>query len=108
MAKWYGQIGFEMTKETDLDVWTEFIEERNYYGDILHNSKSSYRGDNEVNEGFNISNRISFIADPYARENFYRMKYATFMGAKWKIKDIEVEYPRLIMTLGGLWNGEKS
>ena len=108
MAKWYGQIGFEITKETDLDVWTELIEERSYYGDILRNNRSSYNGDTEVNEGFNISNRISFIADPYARENMYRMKYATFMGTKWKIRDIEVEYPRLTMTLGGLWNGERS
>ena len=108
MAKWYGQIGFEITRETDLDVWTELIEERSYYGDVIRNNRSDYRGDNEVNQGFNITNRISFIADPYAKENFYRMRYATFMGAKWKIANIEVEYPRLIMTLGGLWNGERS
>ena len=104
MAKWFGQIGFAITKETDLDVWTEVIEEHNYYGDILRNNKSNYR-DSEINTGFNISNRISFVADPYARENIYRMKYATFMGSKWIIKDVEVEYPRLIVSLGGIWNG---
>ena len=107
MAKWYGKIGFEITRETDLDVWTEEIIEQPYYGDVLRNSRSNFLGDNEVNQGFNISNRISFIADPYARENLYRMRYATFMGTKWKITDVEVEYPRLIMTLGGLWNGER-
>lgn len=107
MAKWYGQIGFAKTIETDLDVWTEMIVEHNYYGDVLRNSKSRYYRDNEVNEGFNISNRISFVADPYARENIYQMKYATFMGTRWKIESVEVEYPRLIISLGGLWNGEK-
>ena len=108
MAKWYGQIGFAEMKETDLDVWTEQIVEHSYYGDVMHNSRSNYVGDNEVNQGFNIANKISFIADPYARENMYRMRYATFMGTRWKITNVEVEYPRLTMSLGGLWNGEES
>lgn len=107
MAKWYGQIGFAITKETDLDVWTEEIIEHNYYGDVLRNNKSNYAND-EINSGFNISNRISFIADPFARENIYRMKYATFMGTKWNITSVEVDnYPRIVVSLGGLWNGEK-
>jgi len=105
MAKWYGQIGFCIPKETDLDVWTEEIVERSYYGDVLRNSKTSYTGNTEINEGFNISNRISFVADPFVKENIYNMKYATFMGTKWKIINVEVEYPRLTVNLGGLWNG---
>lgn len=106
MAKWYGQIGFAVTHETDTDVWTEDIIERSYYGDVLRNTRSN-NADNQINEGFNISNQISFIADPYARENLYRMKYVTFMGTRWKINNIEVQYPRLIMSLGGLWNGQR-
>lgn len=104
MAKWYGQIGFAVTHETDTDVWVEDIIERSYYGDVLRNTRSN-NTDNQINEGFNISNQISFVADPYARENLYRMKYVTFMGTKWKINNIEVQFPRLIMSLGGLWNG---
>ena len=106
MAKWYGQIGFAETREADTDVWVEDIVEHSYYGDVLRSNKSSYRT-NEINDGFNISNRISFIADPYARENMYQMKYATYMGQRWKITEVELEYPRLIMTFGGLWNGER-
>lgn len=104
MAKWYGQIGFAVALETDTDVWTESIIERSYYGDVLRNNRSN-NSDNQINEGFNISNQISFVADPYARENMYRMKYVTFMGTKWKINSVDVEYPRLTMSLGGLWNG---
>lgn len=106
MAKWFGQIGFAVTEETAPDVWTEHIIERSYYGDIIRNTKS-LGSSNQINDGFNISNQISFIADPYARENFYRMKYATFQGARWKITNVSVEYPRLTMTFGGLWNGEE-
>lgn len=106
MAKWFGQIGFAVTEETAPDVWTEHIIERSYYGDVLRNYRSNTTV-NDINEGFNISNQISFIADPYAKENFYRMKYVTFMGTRWKIENIEVQFPRLIMSLGGLWNGEE-
>ena len=105
MAKWHGQIGFCIPKETDLDVWTEEIVEHSYYGDVLRNTKSNY-DNSQINTGFNIANRISFVADPFARENIYRMKYATFMGTKWIIAGVEVDsYPRVVVTLGGLWNG---
>lgn len=107
MAKWFGQIGFAVTEETAPDVWVEHIVERSYYGDVLRNVRSTSTV-NQINEGFSISNQISFVADPYAKENFYRMKYVTFMGAKWKINEVEVQYPRLIMQLGGLWNGEEA
>lgn len=106
MAKWYGQIGFAVTEETAPDVWTERMIERSYYGDVLRNTRTS-NGSSQINEGFNISNQISFVADPYARENLYRMKYVTFMGTKWKVNDIEVQYPRLLLSLGGLWNGSE-
>jgi len=105
MAKWRGQVGFCVPKETDVDVWTEEIIERSYYGDVLRNTKTPY-DTKQINEGFNVSNRISFIADPYAKENFYRMKYITFAGTKWEISNIEVDtYPRMVVSLGGLWNG---
>lgn len=107
MAKWYGQVGFAVTEETSLDVWTEMIKEYPYYGDILFNNRSLER-DNEVNNEVSISNKISFVADPYARENFHEIKYATFMGTKWRVNSVEVQYPRLIMTLGGVWHEKQN
>lgn len=103
MAKWYGKIGFAETVETSLDVWTETIREYPYYGDILFNNRS-LGNEYEINNSVSISNKISFVADPYAREKFHEIKYATFMGTKWRVTSIEVQYPRLIMTLGGVWN----
>ena len=59
----------------------------------------------QVNDNINIANDLSIIADPYAINNFHTMRYAEFMGTKWKISNVEVQYPRLILTLGGLYNG---
>ena len=104
MAKFYGTIGYAKTVETMPGVWTEQITERDYYGDVIKNSRRLQSSD-KVNDDISISNQISIVADPYAINNFHSMRYAEFMGAKWKISDVEVQYPRLLLTLGGLYNG---
>ena len=107
MAKWYGEIGFAETVETKPGVWVEQITKRNYYGDVTRDSRRLQTAD-KLNDNINISNQISIISDPYANENFHSMRYAFYMGTRWKITDIEVQYPRLNLTLGGIWNGESS
>lgn len=104
MARYSGKIGFAVQKETAPGVWTEKIIERIYYGDVLRNSRR-LQSSGDLNDDIEISNRLSIIADPYAYENFHAMRYAVFMGSKWKVSDAEVEYPRLILSLGGLYNG---
>lgn len=103
MAKFYGEIGYANIVETEPGVWEEKIIKRNYYGDIIRNTRSLQTSDN-VNDNINISNEISIVADPYANENFHSMRYVYFMGSKWKITSVEVKYPRLILSIGGLYN----
>lgn len=105
MAKFYGKIGYAVTEETTPGVWVEQITERSYYGDIVRNTRRLQASEN-LNDNINISNEISIVADPYANQNFHLMRYVEFMGAKWKISNVEVKYPRLILTTGGLYNGE--
>lgn len=101
--KWYGSIGFAELKETTPGVWTPQITERNYRGDLVRNTRRLQSTD-QVNDDVNINNQISIVADPYANMNFHTIKYATFMGTKWKVSDVEVQYPRLILSLGGVYN----
>lgn len=103
MAKWYGLIGFGVTEETDPGLWEETIEKRNYYGDLLSNYRK-LQNSGGVNDDVNIVNKISIIADPFANQNFHSIRYAEFMGTKWKVTDVEVQYPRLILSLGGVYN----
>ena len=77
-----------------------------YSGDVIRNTRRLQSAD-QVNDNVNVSNEISIIADPYANGNFHAMRYVGFMGAKWKITNVEVLYPRLILTIGGVWNGDK-
>ena len=107
MAKYYGAIGYAETVETAPGVYEEQITERNYYGELVRNTRRLQTSD-QVNDNINIANEISIIADPFATQNFHAMRYIEFMGAKWKITNVEVRYPRLILTIGGLYNGDES
>lgn len=104
MARWYGKIGYAETVETEPGIWDEEITERQYYGDSYRNTRLLQTSSDGVNDNINIANQISIVADPYARDHFYTMRYVEFMGAKWKITNVEVQRPRLILTIGGLFN----
>lgn len=105
MGKWFGKIGYAVTAETEPGLWEDTIVEREYYGDMISDRRKRQTS-GEVNDNINLANVISIIADPFAYENCSRMVYAEIMGAKWKITDIEVQYPRLILTIGGVYNGD--
>ena len=104
MPKFYGNIGYAISKETAPGVWVEDIVEHKYSGDVDRNTRKLQSG-NQVNDSIDISNEISILSDPFANENFHSMRYVTYMGAKWKVSSVEVRYPRLILTVGGLYNG---
>ena len=104
MAKFFGAVGYATPVEQRPGVWVDSIVERNHYGDIQQDN-SSWRAGDSTNDDLNINNRISIMADQYAFENFHSIKYVEFMGAKWKVKTIEPKYPRLILYVGGVYNG---
>lgn len=105
MAKFYGAIGFIEMTETRPGIWKEGIAEHNYSGDLNRNTRR-LESASQVNDNINVANEISIVADPYANQNFHSIRYVRFMGAKWKVSNVEVQYPRLILTLGGVYNGQ--
>lgn len=105
MPKFYGAIGFAEMVEVRPGVHQEKITEHYYYCDITRNSRRLQSTD-QLNDNVNVSNEVSIIADPYANGNFHSIRYVEFMGAKWKVSSIEVQPPRLILTLGGVYNGQ--
>jgi hypothetical protein len=104
MAKFHGIIGFVDTVETEPGIWEEQATERTYTGDLVRNV-SRVQNSNSVNNSVVVSNNISIVADPYAQQNFHSIRYAVFMGTKWKIENVDVQYPRLVLTMGGKYNG---
>ena len=108
MAKFYGLIGYANTVETAPGVYEEQITTKEYYGDLLRNSRKLQTSSDSLNDNINVANEISILADPFANNNFHSMRYVEFMGSKWKITSVDVQFPRLILTMGGVHNGEQA
>jgi hypothetical protein len=106
-GKFFGTIGYSAQVEKRPGVWVNEITERKAYGDVLRNSRRFSEGERR-NGDISISNRISVIMDAFSRDNFHAIRYVNWMGALWTVDEVEVESPRLIMRLGGVWNGEKA
>lgn len=105
MAKYSGKVGYgPTTVETAPGVWNEVIVERDYVGDILRNTRKLQSGES-VNDDLSVNNSISIVADAYANENFFAIRYVQWMGALWKVTEVEVQSPRLLLRLGGVYNG---
>jgi hypothetical protein len=104
MGKFFGEIGYAVTTETSPGVWTPSISTREYFGDVIRNTRR-IQSSGSVNDDLNVSVTISVIADPFAYENFHNIRYVVYMGTKWKATDVDVQYPRLNITLGGVYNG---
>jgi hypothetical protein len=104
MAKFHGMIGYAQTTETAPGVFTEVVTEHQCVGEILRNNQRWERSEH-LNDNLTIDNRFSIVADAYANENFQYMKYILWMGTKWKVTSVEVQRPRLILSVGGVYNG---
>ena len=105
MAKFHGKLGYGITGETKPGVWVDQIIEKDVVGDFIKNTRQ-LENSGGVNDNININNSISIVADPYVTENFHLIKYVKFMGTAWKVRTDEVQNPRIILTLGGEYNGE--
>ena len=104
MAKYYGTIGFRTTVETKPGIYKEQITEREYFGDVVRVARRLQTTD-KVNDDITLTHDVSIIADPFAYNNFQSIIYLTYLGQKWKVTNVEVLYPRLSLSLGGLYNG---
>lgn len=108
MAKWFGVIGFSNLHEDEDNpgVWIEGeMREQQYYGELTSDYRKRHTKSDGINDDIDLTNMISIVADPYAFDNCSNMRYATIRGTKWKITNIEVQYPRLNLSVGGVYNG---
>lgn len=106
MNKWAGAIGFTKTvkSENKRSVWDEEITEKPYRGDILRNYRRNEHQQDGRNDDFTLNNQISVLSDTFMLENLQYMKYVTWMNSKWTISSIEIQHPRVILEIGGIYN----
>ena len=104
MARFYGKVGFGQTVDQGNGVHTEVIEYRIYSGDVVRNNRGT-ENDQKVNSDLRVSNSISIVSDAHANEHFFAIRYVEWAGTRWEVTDVEVQSPRLLLRLGGVYNG---
>ena len=104
MAKFHGSIGFVRTEETTPGIFTEVKTERPYIGDLIRDNRR-LQEDGQVNPNVVVNNRISILADAYADENLSHIRYVVWKGVSWSVSSLEIDYPRVILSIRGVYNG---
>jgi len=106
MARFHGKVGYLTTEEIRPGAHLPQVVEREYSGDIYQFGNKVIPGVS-VNDDISVTNRISILSDPFAREHFDTIKYVVWMGTPWNVTSVTVEFPRLTLTLGGVYTGER-
>lgn len=106
MARFYGPVGYGESVETppESGVWVDTISEISYFGDVIRNTRKMESGES-LNDDIKVGNSISIVADDYAIEHFFKIKYVQWAGTLWTVTNVEVKSPRLILSLGSVYNG---
>lgn len=106
MNRFSGKVGYGESQEepTDSGVWVDVITERQAYGDVIRNSRKLEKSES-INDNISVGNSISIVADEYARNHFFAIRYVMWQGVAWTVTNVDVEHPRLVLTLGQVYNG---
>lgn len=105
--KYSGIIGYVITyedPEAPSVYRTKFVK-RKAKGDVLDLSTRWQKDKDSTNDDIVLSKKISIIMDPFVAKNFSYIRYVTYMGVKWRVESATPQYPRIVLTLGGVYNG---
>lgn len=104
--RFYGAVGYGIPTDRGDGIWSDAITERLYFGDVSNVTRSIESDADKVNPDIRLQNRISILADAFAFENFAFIKYVSWSGTNWEVNSVEVERPRLLLSLGGVYSGK--
>jgi hypothetical protein len=105
MARFFGEVGYGESVEQAPGVYDDVITERTYQGDVIRNTYRVEGGGDQVNQDISLSHSIAIVADEHAIKHSMDIKYVRLEGVLWSVTSVEVRAPRLILSLGSVYNG---
>lgn len=108
MAKWFGYVGYAFPEEIKPGVWKDRIVKRQYSGDVERSTSRWSPSSESANDNLTLDKQISIVADPFADANYYAIKFIEYRGTLWKVTSVNPQYPRLVLSVGGVYNGPKA
>lgn len=105
MGKHFGAIGFIDSQETSPGVWEEIVTEKRYQMDVSRNIRRIQNAESDIIRDIVLNNEVSIVMDSYLPLHFFAIRYVEWMGARWEVTTVQVQHPRLILQIGGVYNG---
>lgn len=105
MNRFYGKVGYAVQEEVRTGVWEDIITERNYFGELVEKSWREQQAADQVHTNLKLNTNIKIVADSFAINHFSNIRYICYGGARWMVTGVKAEHPRIILTIGGLYNG---
>lgn len=109
MNRFYGVVGYiqQVEDPPDSDKWKEVTTTREYFGEIVKENRRWEPGDSTI-DNLTVTNKIRILADDFAFQNCSAIRFVRWMGCDWKVVNAEVDHPRIVLSLGGVYNGNKA
>lgn len=108
MARWHGIVGYATCEEVRPGIWKDKITTREYDGESIRITSKWSSSQEGTNDNLTLDQQISIVADPFAYQNFSSIKFVEFMGVMWKVTSVNPQRPRLVLTIGGVYNGPQT
>lgn len=105
MGKFFGKVGYVTQVDDGYGVYDDRVKLVSYYGEVTRNARRWEQSSEQLHDSLVLNNLISIMADDYAYEHFYEIRFVEYMGSFWKVTNIEIQRPRITLTLGGVYNG---
>ena len=96
--------GISVEEPPASGIWVDQIIETAYFGDVVRNTRKLQSGET-LNDDITVQNAITIVADEYANQHFFNIRYVRWAGVLWTVTKVEVQPPRLHLTLGSVYNG---
>lgn len=107
MARYYGRVGFKIAEDDQTTgIVRNTVVEKPYFGRIIEHSRK-WQGSDSATDDLVLANQIAITANDYAFNHATAIAYAVYMNGRWKVTDIRIKRPEIILTLGGIYNGPK-
>lgn len=104
-----GLVGYIETEETSPGIHLPVETTRKMRGDVLsaktQNSQDGRTTETSLYKDIRLSHRFSLVGDAYSFKNYMYLKWIIVEGHKWEVSSVEIQSPRLLISIGGLYNG---
>lgn len=107
--KFSGKAGFRIDDvEIEPGVYKPQVVVKAIKGSVVSNSYQHQNSDKSTIDNVRITNQLSIVANQFLNKHITNLMYVEFQGVKWKVESFDIQPPRVVVSLGGVYNEQST